>query len=149
MTDGYDPYDDDGFESIRRADSIRARTPRGDHMTTRGISNERVNTAVARSRKLDRLQAQIEALQKEQVRIAALPQEPTLDGDDTPVIYFRKTFGGTRAYDITAVRCENGLWYCSGSRSPNGATWDQLVDYIGQAEPELPKIIVATEWTEI
>lgn len=96
---------------------------------------------------LDRIDRRIAALERERVRIESLPGEPVVDGDETPVIYFRKTFNGIRNYDYAAIKVSNGLWYTTGPSSPKGYSWDELVEFITQGEEV--QIYVATEWTEI
>lgn len=52
--------------------------------------------------------------------------------DDDATIMFSKTFPHTpdKSYSYVATK-RNDLWYVTGDRSPNGVTWDALVDWMG------------------
>jgi hypothetical protein len=93
--------------------------------------------------KLDRIEAQIEALNAEKLRLALLPAEPDTDPDDGTVLWFVKTFGGFQEYTYAVVKAGDGLWYTTGPRSPKGYTWDELIEWIG---PDV-EIWVASEWS--
>lgn len=100
--------------------------------------------AVGVETKKERLLARREQIEQELLRLESLPTEPEGTGEHA-VIFFSKQFhSGGVSYDYAAIKASNGLWYTTGPRAPKGYTWDQLVDFIGDAE-----IWVCTEWSAL
>lgn len=90
-----------------------------------------------------------------QAELAALPDDPPEPTEEPAVLLFSKSFGKTgksaKTYTYTAVRV-GGLWHVSTNapgRRPGPKTWADLVDYIGQAEKEMPQIFLARNLEEI
>lgn len=90
-------------------------------------------------------QRTIERAERELARLESLPKEPTLADDPNPIIYFVKSFGGSREYDYAALKAGDGKWYTTGPRSPKGYTWAELVDWMF-SEGDEPVIMIGTKW---
>lgn len=71
-------------------------------------------------------------LERRELQLRELDRYPTDDPfADGDTLHFTKTFpNGPREYSYAAYRT-NGLWYVTGSRAPNGASWEQLVNFMG------------------
>lgn len=94
--------------------------------------------------KVARIEAQIEALEAERLRLLTQPEDIYQDGD---VVWFTKRFGGewTR-YTYAAVKIST-YWYITGSteqRRPSPRSWEALLDFVGDGE-----LWAATEWEQI
>lgn len=85
--------------------------------------------------------------------LATLPVEPSMNDEVAdgvqgtplvPVIYFVHQFKGSpKKYQYAALKCEDGLWYTTGPKSPKGYTWHELLLWLLEtgAESELPPIV--------
>lgn len=59
------------------------------------------------------------------------------------VIAYRVKLGG-RDYDYVSLRAGNGLWYSTGSGTPQGVRWDALSNAMRHQGVE--RYSVVTEW---
>ena len=86
--------------------------------------------------------------------LSKLPDEPPMDS----VIYFQKRFGNRngKIYTYVAVRvphieCDQewdiSRWFITGLHQ-KPYTWPALLEYIMSQELSMPKIWLATEWTD-
>lgn len=110
---------------------------------------------------LARIERERRRLAIEEERILSRPDEPLPmeQGDDGPVIYFRKSFGNRSipnygGYQYVAVRTqsERDIWFLTGPKAPrDGMSWDQLLDFIikDEADDTRPEIWKALEWGAI
>lgn len=90
------------------------------------------------------IKAEIKRLEKELAEAEATPPEPDAE---PAVVFFEKTFGKDQHYTYTAVRAGE-QWYITGNRpgrNPNPKSWDQLVEFICQAEKDMPEVWVASQ----
>lgn len=72
-------------------------------------------------------------------KLSMFPIEDLFSEDaPQPVISFEKHFphDPDRIYSYGAMRAD-GLWYVTGSRSPNGVTWAELIDWMGLGVDEV------------
>lgn len=106
--------------------------------------------------------ARVEAERAEKKRVeewlATLPAEPGSDSQANPplvpVIYFRHQFKGSpKSYQYAALKCEDGLWYTTGPKSPKGYTWHELLLWLLETShnTELPPIVSSyvEDWQSI
>lgn len=96
-------------------------------------------------RRIDRLQSQIDSLQRELARISSLPED---DFEDHAVIMFEKKFGGSPAvYTYVALKAGR-RWHLTGKAGNVGPkTWDELCEFIGDFD--LADVWYATEWERV
>lgn len=113
------------------------------------MNNRNVFQGLTPERRAAQLRRRAERLEAEAERLESMPKEPVIKDDPTPVIFFGKTFGGEKVYTFAAVKATNGNWYVTGDRSPQDLTWDRLVEWIYQDEPEDPEILVGTKWNNL
>jgi hypothetical protein len=74
----------------------------------------------------------IEALGDEVAKLKDRPDEPTELG---AVVRFTKTFGhSSKDYDYAAIKAGDERWYITGAASPQGLSWDQLLDFIEETD---------------
>lgn len=99
-------------------------------------------------RKREQARRTIERAEAELARLESLPREPSVEDDPTPVIYFAKSFGGSKYYDYAAIKAGDGLWYTTGPRAPKGYNWPDLVNWMF-SEGDEPDIGIATKWEGI
>lgn len=68
-------------------------------------------------------------------------EDPFADGT---TLIFQKGFPSNpdQKYSYSAVRAD-GLWYVTGSRSPQGYTWDQFVNWMGLGVDEVYRVTPA------
>jgi len=107
--------------------------------------------------KFDRLMKQAEELMEQAAKLAARPEEPSVD-DDACVVWFRKKFTDySQAYTYAAVKVvipgrARALWYLSGSKNAcQGVTWEVLCDFIFKSYEDgdttfVPELWLATSW---
>src|SRR4051812_37464147 len=78
-----------------------------------GVSRRAWNLLDAQD-KIDLLVQRVARDKDKQVAIAAMPEEPEhLEGSDSPVVYFRKTFGGSKSgesYEYSAIHVLDRGW---------------------------------------
>ena len=78
----------------------------------------------------EQLKRQIERAESELERLAKRPKEPE---DDGAVVYidvsFKNNSYNNKNYTYIAHKAGNGMWYLSGNKSPNGVTWDYMLDW--------------------
>jgi len=100
----------------------------------------------ARERKIAAAKRRIEKEQERIDYLSSLPDEPTPDPDGANVIWFRKRFtpGGTD-YTYAAVQTPEGTWYTTGPRTPKAYTWEDLVEWIFDDNPDA-QVWVAATW---
>lgn len=98
--------------------------------------------------RLARIDREIEALEREKLRLLTQPEDIYQDGD---VVWFTKQFGGggTR-YTYAAVKVA-GRWYVTqrGDSFRRGfgedcKTWECLLEFVGDGE-----LWAATEWERV
>jgi hypothetical protein len=85
-------------------------------------------TATSSTRRLDVIQKQIDALQKELEVLKARPVEPPTGS----IVRFDKRFGGSNRYSYVGLRTHAG-WFMSGTRN-HVHTWDELLDFVIESE---------------
>lgn len=92
--------------------------------------------------KVARIEAQIQALEAERLRLLTQPEDIYQDGD---VVWFTKQFGvGGTTYTYAAVKVRN-RWYVTQRRSGlDRLTWDTLLEFVGDGE-----LWAATEWERV
>ena len=75
---------------------------------------------VAMGRERDRLKLEIERL--------SIPPEPK---GTAPIVRFSKSYrDSARVYHFAAIKNSNGLWYATSCAVPQGATWQQLIEFV-------------------
>jgi hypothetical protein len=84
------------------------------------------------------LAAQLDRRTKQLAHLDRFPEsDPFADGD---VIAFERNFPhGDQRYSYAAQRAD-GLWYVTGAKSPNGVSWDKLVDWMGLGVEQVYKL---------
>ena len=115
-----------------------------------GISRRRWNQMT--------LVEQIEALQARVVRdadkgrsLAGMPPEPVgALGSDTPVVWFKKTWGGSDEYEYIAILTPKG-WIVSGQAKSKPKTWTEVLQFALLRERTNfdPNFHVAAGWARI
>lgn len=82
----------------------------------------------------------IKTWEAEIARLEAMPEllpQPPLHVD---IIRFNKRFvGGGRVYRYAAIRVTPGVWYLTGSTSPQQLTWDALARFIEEDNTLVPR----------
>lgn len=94
-------------------------------------------------------------LAKRKAQIEELKRYPQDDpyADDT-VLRFKKAFRSdpNKKYSYTASR-EEGLWYVSGEKAPNGVEWPELVSFMGLGVTDIIKLApgraARVAWSEV
>lgn len=108
-----------------------------------GTLNVQERTMISSTeREIERLErVAYEARQRAQF-LRTLPTQPkrvrVVEGQKQPkagVIFFERTFGGTRVYTYAAVKASDGLWYTTGPRTPKGFQWRELIAWINAEGP--------------
>lgn len=97
--------------------------------------------------RVDRIQAQIDALQRELAKAALVPED---DFENLAVIFFEKRFGGSsRTYHYVALKI-GSMWFLTGKSHGPGSypkTWDTLCEFIGDFDKA--NVYYATEWERV
>lgn len=88
------------------------------------------------------LRAEIARCERELVKLEALPGfEELVDGS---VVALNVTLGRSRPYVFIAYKTR-GRWYLTGERSPNGATSDELAEWLVTSGRRLESAAVLAE----
>lgn len=99
-------------------------------------------------RTVDRIEREIEALEREKLRLLTQPEDVYQAGD---VVWFTKQFGGGGTVCTYAAVKVGNRWYVTqrGDSFRRGfgldcLTWDRLLEFIGDGE-----LWAATEWERV
>jgi hypothetical protein len=73
-----------------------------------------------------------ERITKVTLQVEALSRFPEEDPyEDGTTLEFTRDFpNGEKTYDYSARRA-NGVWYVTGTRSPNGVRWSEFINWLG------------------
>jgi hypothetical protein len=97
--------------------------------------------------KIERIQAQIDALQSELAKVAAQPVD---DFENHAVIMFHRTLPGRLARELTYAALKVGSrWYLTGKAGErfNPMSWELLCDFIGDFDQA--DVWYATQWEQV
>lgn len=93
----------------------------------RDFGKAKKDVSLTRDQRVKNKMKLIEALGDEVAKLKARPEEPKDYGD---VVRFAKQFTTNgKLYDYAAILAGDGRWYVTGGASPQGLTWDQLLDF--------------------
>lgn len=110
--------------------SRRASKPRSERLRDR-LKREHTELSSA----LAVIAAKLARREEQLAKLAKYPEdEPFTDG---AILRFEKKFPNSpQRYSYIAMRAD-GAWYVTGGRSPQGITWEQLVDFMGLGVDEV------------
>lgn len=106
------------------------------------VRDKKGRSTLTRDERVKNKMRLIEALGDEVAKLKARPTEPD---EDNAVVSFTKTFGGAREYNYAAIKAGDDKWYITGAASPQGLSWDQLIDFIEESEDEA-QLSKADKW---
>jgi hypothetical protein len=104
----------DGLKPERTAGSLRERK----QLELQGL----LVAAEALEKRITKVTMQIETLSR-------FPDEDPYE-DGTTLEFTRDFPNGEKTYDYSARRA-NGVWYVTGTRSPNGVRWSEFINWLG------------------
>lgn len=99
-----------------------------------------------------RLEERVARLEGKRAVMRQLPSEPYhAEGEDTPVVWFCKFWGGETAYQYVANHVPGKGWIVSHQTKRTYLTWNELLDFalLREGDAYVPTFYRATEWEEL
>lgn len=103
----------------------------------------------------ERLTAMVKRIERDQAKAAALrgmPQEPShVPGEDAPVVYFVKTYGGTVRYEYAAIHVQGRGWIITSQQRLGHMPWTGLLQFaMLREETDFdPGFYVVSQWAPL
>lgn len=98
------------------------------------------------------LEAQVARLVSKRETIKSLPSEPSHpEGEDTPVVWFVKMWGGDTPYQYVANHVHGKGWIVSHQSKRDYLTWNELLDFalLRESEDYVPEFYLAQNWARM
>jgi len=110
-------------------DRARIDNPTAEVLRQMGLSRKRWNT-MDDTQRLNAMLARIERDRAKREALRGMPQEPShVPGEDAPVIYFVKTYGGTARYEYAAIHVTGRGWIITSQQRLGHISWTDLLQF--------------------